>query len=164
MQTYFFNVSFYGLMPYNNAFEEACGMALTVALQTLSTFSVMIVLLMSRLYPYSSDDSTMYTYCKTSIPIGLFMINMIIKWANDSDLARIKKKLDRHDQRHSAAEQRLSGHDQRLSGHDQRLSGHDQRLSGHDQRLSGHDRRFLEMDGTRFQEFQWKLIADKTDE
>jgi uncharacterized protein (DUF3084 family) len=113
----------------------------------------------------------MYTYCKTSIPIGLFMINMIIKWANDSDLARIKKKLEQHDQRLSGHDQRLSGHDQRLSGHDQRLSGHDQRLSGHDQRhataeqfRSDAKKRFSEMDGTRFQEFQWQLILDKTDE
>ena len=150
MRTYFFNVSFYGLMPYNNAFEEACGVALTVALQTLSTFSVMVVLLMERLYPYSSDDSTMYTYCKTSIPIGLFMINMIIKWANDSDLARIKKKLEQHDQR--------------LSGHDQRLSGHEQRHATAEQFRSDAKKRFSEMDGTRFQEFQWKLILDKTDE
>jgi hypothetical protein len=106
----------------------------------------------------------MYTYCKTSIPIGLFMINMIIKWANDSDLARIKKKLEQHDQRLSGHDQRLSGHDQRLSGHDQRLSGHDQRHATAEQFRSDAKKRFSEMDGTRFQEFQWQLILDKTDE
>jgi hypothetical protein len=99
----------------------------------------------------------MYTYCKTSIPIGLFMINMIIKWANDSDLARIKKKLEQHDQR-------LSGHDQRHSAAEQRLSGHDQRHATAEQFRSDAKKRFSEMDGTRFQEFQWKLILDKTDE
>jgi hypothetical protein len=149
MKTYFYNASFHSMMPYHNDFERACGAVLTAALQTFSTCSVLVVLLMERLCPYSSDDSTLYKCCKTFIPVGLFMMNMLIKWANDNDLSRIKKKLKEHDQRHSAAEQQLAAHDQRLSEHGRRHSAAEQRFS--------------EMDGTRYQEFQWNLILDKSE-
>jgi hypothetical protein len=72
---------------------------------------------------------------------------MLIKWANDNDLSRIKKKLKEHEQRHSDAEKHHSAAEQQLTAHGQRLS----------------EQHFSEMDGTRSQEFQWNLILDKSE-
>lgn len=86
------------MMECNTRIGLVCGCILAIGLQTLPTFSVLITMIIQLVSPISENDRTYVVCLKVSIPIGLFVINLFVKWVEDDNLTKMRAKLNLHEQ------------------------------------------------------------------